>query len=348
LKILPNATAVLSISATTRLDKVVIRLQALMAMLVVLPFALWRVAQQQYVLAGIGLGAGALLGALGLLSLNERRFDRVARYVLPLVVLGQMLAIAGMVALGGPETKTWAFPVIVSSFLLLRAREATLISLSCSALDAWLAYLHTGALRDSAIFFACCLLVVLFTHLFSSRLHADNLRLKSRSLQDALTGVGNRRLLDDTLATLVAQPPAGGMTLILFDLDHFKRINDRFGHVVGDLCLQRFAKAVSAQLGSADALYRFGGEEFVLLTPCDAQQAMVLAENIRAYVAQTTIIRETRFTLSAGVAQLLPGQSVRDWVNRADAALYQAKESGRNRVLLAAGATATPSPAASA
>ena len=319
-----------------RLDIVVMRLQALLAMVVVLPFALWRVWQGQYVLACLGLGAVALLAGLGLLSFNTRQFDRVGRYVLPLVVLGQMLAIGGMIALAGPETKSWAYPVLVSSFLLLRAREATFITLSSSAVDAWLVFQHNGHTRDAAIFFASCLLVVLFTHLFASRLQADNQKFKTRSLQDPLTGVGNRRLLDDALIGLVQQPSTMPCTLLILDIDHFKLINDRYGHTVGDVCLTRFAQTVETLLGAGDTLYRFGGEEFVVLTEQTAAQGLALAERVRQHIAQTSIIRETTFTVSAGVAQRKAGQTVREWLGRADNALYQAKESGRNRVVLAA------------
>jgi len=312
------------------------RLQALLAIGVVLPFSMWRVWQGQYLLAGLGLSAVTLLAGLGLLSFNTRLFDRFGRHVLPLVVLGQMLAIGGMIALAGPEAKSWVFPVLVSSFLLLRAREATVIALSCSAVDAWLVFRSNGHLREAAIFFASCLLVVLFTHLFASRLQADKQKFKTRSLQDPLTGVGNRRLLDDTLSALVLQPATAVCTLIMLDIDHFKQINDRYGHTVGDACLARFAQAIESLLGTGDVLYRFGGEEFVVLTAQDAAQGMALAERLRTHIAQSSIIRESKLTVSAGVAPLVSGYSVREWLSRADGALYQAKESGRNRVVLAA------------
>jgi diguanylate cyclase (GGDEF)-like protein len=328
--------ALFRFTANGRLDIVVMRLQALLAIVVVLPFALLRVWQGQYVLASLGLGAVTLLAGLGLLSFNTRQFDRVGRFVLPLVVLGQMLAIGGMIALAGPEVKSWVFPVLVSSFLLLRAREATLITLSCSAMVAWLVLRSNGQMREAAIFFASCLLVVLFTYLFASRLQADNQKFKTRSLQDPLTGVGNRRLLDDTLIALGQQPSALPCTLIMLDIDHFKQINDRFGHNVGDACLTRFAQAVATLLGTGDTLYRFGGEEFVVLTPQDASAGMALAERVRQHIAQTSIIRESKFTVSAGVAQGKAGQTVREWLGRADNALYQAKESGRDRVVLTA------------
>jgi diguanylate cyclase (GGDEF)-like protein len=328
-------TSLLTFTANGRLDIVVMRLQALVAIVVILPFSLWRVWQAQYVLAGLGFGAVILLAGLGLLSFNTRRFDQVGRFVLPLVVIGQMVVIGGMITLAGPETKSWAFPVLISSFLLLRTREATAITLTCSAVDAWLVSRHSGHVRDAAIFFASCLLVVLFTHLFASRLQADKQKFRTRSLQDALTGVGNRRLLDDTLTALVLQPLSMPCTLILFDLDHFKQINDRFGHNIGDACLTHFARVIESMLGTGDTLYRFGGEEFVVLTEQAAEPGFALAQRLRQHIEQTSIIRESKLTVSAGVAQRVAGQTVRDWVSRADTALYQAKASGRNQVVMA-------------
>jgi diguanylate cyclase (GGDEF)-like protein len=328
-------TALLAFMVNGRLDIVVMRLQALLAIVVILPFALWRVWHAQYVLAGLGFGAVMLLAGLGLLSFNTRRFDQVGRYVLPVVVIGQMVVIGAMIALAGPETKSWAFPVLISSFLLLRAREATAITLTCSAADAWLVSRYSGHERDAAIFFACCLLVVLFTHLFASRLQADRQKFKTRSLQDALTGVGNRRQLDDTLAALVRQPQTTACTLIMLDIDYFKQINDRFGHNIGDTCLTRFAHAIESMLGAGDTLYRFGGEEFVVLCGLPAAQGFELAQRLRQHIEQTSIIRESKLTMSAGVAPRAVGQTVREWINRADAALYQAKASGRNQVVMA-------------
>jgi diguanylate cyclase (GGDEF)-like protein len=329
-----TSSSLLTISADSRLDLVVLRGQALLAILVVLPFALWRVWQGQYLMASVGLGAVTLMAVLGLLSFDVARFDRVGRLLLPLVVLGQMVAIGGMIALAGPETKSWLFPVLAVSFLLLRSRDAMRLTLASSAVCAWLVFRSNGNVREAAIFFASCLLLVLATYLFASRLHADNQKFKTRSLQDPLTGVGNRRLLDDTLADRMLRPVTAPCTLIMLDIDHFKAVNDSYGHNVGDACLARIARAIDALKGPGDTLYRFGGEEFVLLTGTDAVQGVALAERVRQHIEQTSIIRETRVTVSAGVAQLAAGQTVREWLNRADTALYQAKASGRNRVVM--------------
>ncbi len=317
------------------LDVVVLRVQSVLATAVITPFSMWRMAHDQHGLAALGLSAVACLVALAWLSYQSALFKRVSRWVMPAVVVAQMAVIAGMVALAGSETKMWTFPVLVSAFLLLRTREATAITLLGSATHAVLAYQQSGQARDTAIFFAACLLVVVFTHIFATRLQADNQKFRTRSLQDALTGIGNRRLLDDTLDELTAHPDDGDWSLIMLDIDHFKTINDRFGHHIGDACLKRVAHEVQSRLSPSDRLFRYGGEEFVVLTPTSGTVALTLAERIRLHISGSGLIRQTHVSLSGGVAQRLQGQSVRHWLARADHALYKAKETGRNKVLLA-------------
>jgi diguanylate cyclase (GGDEF)-like protein len=125
----------------------------------------------------------------------------------------------------------------------------------------------------------------------------------------------------------------------MLDVDHFKQVNDTFGHAVGDRALILIGRAAQSQLRSPDVLARYGGEEFVALLPAtDAIQAVILAERIRARIA--ALIVETdkgnaRMTVSIGVAVVLPGDdSIDVMMHRADEALYAAKEAGRNRVVV--------------
>lgn len=317
------------------LDVVVLRLQSLLATVVVTPFSVWRWAQGQEDLALVGLSAVGGLLVLAWLTFQPALFKKISRWLMPLVVAGQFAAISGMVLLAGHETKLWVYPVLVSAFLLLRTHEATAITLTASGLLTALVHQQGAGLRETAIFMATCLLTLVFTHIFASRLHRDNQMFRDRSLRDPLTGLGNRRQLDDMLNELSAQTSATHWSLVIFDIDHFKSINDRFGHHVGDACLQRVAHAMQSQLGPDDKLYRFGGEEFVLLSPTPGPQALKLAQRVRQHIETTPLIRQTPVTLSAGVASRLKDQSVRHWLARADHALYEAKESGRNRVLMA-------------
>ncbi len=153
---------------------------------------------------------------------------------------------------------------------------------------------------------------------------------------DPLTGIDNRRNLIDRakheldIAARYRQP----LSVILFDLDHFKSINDTFGHTVGDHILQRITQFASAQLRSADVIGRYGGEEFIILMPMTKpEQAFSLAERIREDVAaysMPTPKGEVSVTLSIGIVELSPVESVEEVFHRADEAMYAAKQAGRN------------------
>ena len=126
------------------------------------------------------------------------------------------------------------------------------------------------------------------------------------------------------------------LTLILGDIDHFKSINDRFGHPVGDLALIEFCRRIDRELRSTDSLGRWGGEEFLILMPqSDGPAGYALAEKLRQLVAATPFPQVGTVTASFGVAQRLEYEPEADWFRRLDELLYEAKQSGRNRVMLA-------------
>ncbi|HYJ08772.1 MAG TPA: GGDEF domain-containing protein [Polyangiaceae bacterium] len=156
---------------------------------------------------------------------------------------------------------------------------------------------------------------------------------------DALTGAFNKRYFDETFGKelLRAQQHHLPLSIVIFDIDFFKKINDTYGHPAGDAVLKNVTTAVSAQLRDGDALFRVGGEEFVLVlsaTPCD--MAVQAAEALRAMVeALVTDFMGTRIaaTLSLGVAELAEAEEPAALYQRADERLYAAKRGGRNRVM---------------
>ncbi|HKY87856.1 MAG TPA: GGDEF domain-containing protein [Pseudorhodoplanes sp.] len=168
------------------------------------------------------------------------------------------------------------------------------------------------------------------------------LRHKTAALVDSLTGIANRRAFMEGGAVLASrhasyQKPAA---VLLMDLDHFKLINDTFGHGIGDRVLQVFADSASTEVASVDIVGRLGGEEFgALLHDCDKHKAMAVAEQIRAaFAAQAVEVdgRPVNATVSIGVAVCEQGPfDVSAMLAQADQALYHAKERGRNRVELA-------------
>ncbi len=170
-------------------------------------------------------------------------------------------------------------------------------------------------------------------------LATDRLRqeLEHMASHDGLTHTRTRGHMNDRLGSELARSRRHGQPLaaLLMDLDHFKAINDRHGHLAGDLALVDFVRLVEQQLRQSDILGRFGGEEFLALLPhTDAQQACAVAERIRAACAEQQ--RAAPFTVSIGVGAARPDtDSVDDLLARCDTALYQAKAQGRNRVVLA-------------
>ena len=162
-------------------------------------------------------------------------------------------------------------------------------------------------------------------------------RERQMARTDELTGIGNRRSFFEVAETLfaVARRYRTPFSLCIFDIDHFKQINDRLGHLGGDEVLRQVARITASQTREADLVARYGGEEFILAMPnTEAQGAFAAAENIReaiAAVRQSWQGAEVRATVSAGVAQMHADEGSLDGlIARADAALYEAKASGRN------------------
>ena len=175
--------------------------------------------------------------------------------------------------------------------------------------------------------------------LLLSRLTTQNVELERLATTDSLTGLANRRRLFDCLEQEVyrAQRYGTALSLVMFDIDHFKRINDSWGHATGDWVLCRIARETHQLLRKTDQAGRYGGEEFVVLLPeTDLSEALLLAQRLRQRISDTAITPEhdtpMPVTVSVGVAALAPDETGEELIHRADQALYRAKQNGRNRV----------------
>jgi len=181
----------------------------------------------------------------------------------------------------------------------------------------------------------------LMGRLIAQRIQAEEHRRQATT--DPLTGVANRRAFTDRAALAIARTAQdrGALSLLAIDIDHFKRINDGYGHDVGDEALKSVARVIGERLRTDDLLARLGGEEFAVLMPgTDIAAAERQAERLREAVAAAVIsAQDVRLsaTISIGIAGFTTGGRLEDLMKAADQALYQAKESGRNRVAVAAG-----------
>jgi diguanylate cyclase (GGDEF)-like protein len=160
-------------------------------------------------------------------------------------------------------------------------------------------------------------------------------KLEHMATYDQLTVLFNRYAYGDILGKEIAQARrnTSGLCLILFDIDHFKHINDRHGHDTGDQVLKFVAQTVNTCIRKSDYLFRIGGEEFAIIAAnTNASHAIMLAEKIRQTFTTKKYREDCSVTLSLGVAELQDNEGVDDIFRRADSALYKAKTSGRNRV----------------
>ena len=172
-------------------------------------------------------------------------------------------------------------------------------------------------------------------------LERDLEEVRRQSLTDGLTSLANRKAFDTEIARLsqVAHQGGGPFCLVMMDIDHFKVFNDTYGHPVGDEVLRLVARTLGQGVRAGDMAARYGGEEFAILLPdTPLPAALALANALRTRIESMSLVRRKsgdklgRVTMSGGVAEMAAGESTDTLVARADAALYQAKHRGRNRI----------------
>jgi len=247
----------------------------------------------------------------------------------------------------GVEASALEFPVVIEATWLQRPLTRVALVVGVLLLAFALAAAYTSQLRRRKERLEA------LVRERTEDLAKANQRLTELSFMDSLTGTSNRRRLDLAGREAMHQAVAKGqkLSLILLDLDHFKRFNDRHGHLAGDEALRCVARSISNVMRSGDLVARFGGEEFACLLPnTSASQAEEIAERLRTAVARESSAslaeRFDALTLSAGIATSRPGEtSLESLIDRADQALYQAKRAGRNRIISTNGADTADLPA---
>lgn len=254
-----------------------------------------------------------------------------------LLLLIVVVALSAVSIRQGVVGALWSYPLMMFTYFILRRRAAIAFSAALLIYFPWLTWRYIDV--DLAPrHLVSLLLVVILINIVLSVISSLHQTLAKQALTDSLTGCFNRRCMNQELSVLVnrASRYSVAASALMIDIDHFKEINDTYGHGQGDLVLQGIVELASARMRVGDRLYRFGGEEFLmLLEQTGTDGAAVVAEDIRARIETAELLPGRTVTVSIGVAQYLTGQSIETWIKRADTALYQAKEAGRNRVMSA-------------
>lgn len=277
--------------------------------------------------AGAAIVSASLL-ALALAVMHTRRLPAqgLLNATLAGVNAGAVIAISGL----GASGVAWIGPLVFVNLLLGGAVLGAGFTLAAVLLIGWLA----GMVRDPdliANIIGALLLSGLMALAITVSLRDHLGRLHLEASQDPLTGATNRKGLTHMLSSRLAQlDPEHPVSVILFDLDRFKALNDRLGHTAGDAALQGLVRLLQANLRRHDNVFRYGGEEFLVLVEVEQDDALHVAEKLRAAVAEQELVPGTDVTVSAGVAQAAAMDTEHDLINRVDQALYRAKASGRN------------------
>ena len=298
----------------------------------VLPFAVKRFMQGEWIAAAIDTVIVLGLVVMGTYVYRTRRV-RVASIAISILCAGGVLSTVYVI---GPHQVYWAYPALMAIFYLIRPREAIL--LATVTLVALLPKLVPQADTHAATTIVITIVVTgTFAFAFALITNRQREQLMQLATKDALTGAGNRRALDAKLVELVNvyTRTQSVSSIILIDLDHFKKVNDVYGHAVGDQILKSVTDILNMRIRVTDSLYRIGGEEFVVvLDGQDLHRAAHLAEQLRTLVDANELVPDQSVTISLGVAELKAGESAGDWLHRADEALYRAKNAGRNSTSL--------------
>lgn len=231
----------------------------------------------------------------------------------------------------------WAYPAVMLFQFVASRWVANVLNGLLVIMVTVLAYQYLGPSVTIRVFITL-ILTMLFTNIFLGIVLRLQERLHRLGITDALTGVYNRRQMDREVGDAVERYKryGAGSSLLLADVDHFKQINDDAGHAAGDRALKEIAALMRRSLRKLDLLFRIGGEEFLVLLP-DVKQAGAaeVAEKLRREVASAEFVPGRKITVSIGVAELGHGETRDQWVSRIDRALYAAKDSGRDRVVIA-------------
>ena len=297
----------------------------------IFPFVVYRIMNAEWLLGIINttILIGVFIIGLYVWITRDLRLPSIA---LTLLYMSGMVAV---IHVNGPSLIYWAFPAMAAAYFLIRPREAAAVNI-LAMVSLMPVLVELNGIEGFRILITL-MLNNMFAYIFSKhmRLHTD--KLAKEATKDSLTGTDNRKLFDEKAKESLAWYKRKGVvsTLIILDVDHFKNINDQFGHAKGDEILIKLVSIIQKRIRITDHVFRLGGEEFAILLPeTNVVFASFMAEELRQLIEKSDLIKNNPVTVSFGVSECKQEDTEMDWFKRADNALYSAKNSGRNKVVV--------------
>jgi len=281
----------------------------------------------------------AILGVVLGLGIDALAIHYKKRPPIPFGLL--VLPAAGAIALSliqqGFYGALWSYPAVLFCYFVLPRRMANLSSFALLGMSTTMIYFYISG--DVALrFLVSLLLTIVIINIILNIVSELQRELLDQAITDPLTGAYNRRHVEAALDEAMERSRRTGAaaSVLLIDIDHFKRVNDELGHGAGDRVLKELVRLINTRSRRLDKLFRMGGEEFLLFLPdTPVASAMIQAESLRKLIADSLILQNRPITVSIGLSAYQDDQHQSTWIKRADDALYRAKESGRNRVVSA-------------
>ncbi|MBT3056057.1 MAG: GGDEF domain-containing protein [Candidatus Thiodiazotropha sp. (ex Codakia orbicularis)] len=302
----------------------------------ILPFAFYHLTHQH-----VGIGIGAVITSLSLYLVAWSCHKKTYKTIYTFVWLTPFttLFVAYLTNLLGITGTYWCYSTLILYYFMMSERQAWISNIIFALVNIPLVW-HLFETHEAIRFTVTFSLVSAYSAIFLHIIAIQYSELQKMAITDKLTDVYNRTLLKDSLEQAIHQANRTNtaFTLIIMDVDHFKKINDELGHEIGDHVLMQLGAFLKDFLRDSDKIFRIGGEEFlILLYNTDEANSIDIAEKIRKGIENLSLIPGRAVTVSIGVAGLSSVTDWKQWMKTCDKNLYEAKNSGRNRVAVCKG-----------
>ena len=295
------------------------------------PFFIYNLAHGAYLLSAAILALTLVFFFNGYAIYRGKK----APILFEILIIPAAAAIALSIIYQGVYGTYWCYPLLLFFYFVLSRRTANLCGILLLVVVTVIVWQFVG--WDVTVRFSASLgLLIVMANIIVGAIDNLHRQLLEQAIKDPLTGAFNRRYMIARLTDATAQKLRKDTiaSVLALDIDFFKRINDELGHAAGDEVLTGMVNVIVGRVRQSDKLFRVGGEEFLVFLPETTEtDAATVAEHLRRLIAETPLLADRSVTVSIGVSELRAGESLEDWTKAADDALYQAKETGRNRVV---------------